>query len=152
MNRKKLIAFLIILALAFAVFKWPMNFDKFFAGNGDILILQINNGVINGVPFSETKRYIIVEGSDNYVEIQKLFSEHSFSKRFQSLFEKSAFKGDKGGVSFVVSFVDGDDLTELRFPYENGGLIVNNRIYSLSDASGLVSDLVKLLENVKTEE
>ena len=152
MIKKCVSIILVVVLLSITAFKWPMSFDAFFMEHDSVLVIQTKNDVINGVPSLETKRYTVNKGSDEYEQLKSLFADHSYHRRFSSLYDKTSFKGDKGETSYMISFAKGNDAVDLMLPYENGGVIIDSRIYSLSSYEKLVSGLEQILVNLIPEE
>lgn len=152
MNKKSIILLCAALVICFAAFKRPMSFDVFFMEYESVSVVQTKYDVVNGVPWTDTKHYTINKGSDEYKQLKALFGDHKYRRRISSLYDKASFEGDKGETSYMISFAKGIDAIDLMLPCENGGVVIDGRIYSLTAYEKLVSGLEQILVNLIAEE
>ena len=145
--RYKVLATGIIVAAVLAallLYFWPMKISDLINENQEIHITQIEMGIQDGEPYMDNENYCDLT-KEQRKDIIDLFQQYTYRRTPGTAFSDGSLSGISDRIIHVYAYDDGELLYTI-FITDTNGLSINERSYVLRDSSGLIQEILTVIE------
>lgn len=145
--RYKVLATGIIVAavlVALLLYFWPMKISDLINENQEIHITQIEMGIQDGEPYMDNENYCDLT-KEQRKDIIDLFQQYTYRRTPGTAFSDGSLSGISDRIIHLYAYDDGELLYTI-FITDTNGLSINERSYVLRDSSGLIQEILTVIE------
>lgn len=145
--RYKVLATGIIVAAVLAaslLYFWPMKISDLINENQEIHITQIEMGIQDGEPYMDNENYCDLT-KEQRKDIIDLFQQYTYRRTPGTAFSDGSLSGISDRIIHLYAYDDGELLYTI-FITDTNGLSINERSYVLRDSSGLIQEILTVIE------
>ena len=145
--RYKVLATGIIVAAVLAallLYFWPMKISDLINENQEIHITQIEMGIQDGEPYMDNENYCDLT-KEQRKDIIDLFQQYTYRRTPGTAFSDGSLSGISDRIIHLYAYEDGELLYTI-FITDTNGLSINERSYVLRDSSGLIQEILTVIE------
>lgn len=145
--RYKVLATGIIVAAVLAallLYFWPMKISDLINENQEIHITQIEMGIQDSEPYMDNENYCDLT-KEQRKDIIDLFQQYTYRRTPGTAFSDGSLSGISDRIIHLYAYDDGELLYTI-FITDTNGLSINERSYVLRDSSGLIQEILTVIE------
>ena len=143
---KVLVTGIIVAAVLAALLLYfrPMKISDLINENQEIHITQIEMGIQDGEPYMDNENYCDLT-KEQRKDIIDLFQQYTYRRTPGTAFSDGSLSGISDRIIHLYAYDDGELLYTI-FITDTNGLSINERSYVLRDSSGLIQEILTVIE------
>lgn len=143
---KVLVTGIIVAAVLAALLLYfrPMKISDLINENQEIHIIQIEMGIQDGEPYMDNENYCDLT-KEQREDIIDLFQQYTYRRTPGTAFSDGSLSGISDRIIHLYAYDDGELLYTI-FITDTNGLSINESSYVLRDSSGLIQEILTVIE------
>ena len=143
---KVLVTGIIVAAVLAALLLYfrPMKISDLINENQEIHIIQIEMGIQDGEPYMDNENYCDLT-KEQREDIIDLFQQYTYRRTPGTAFSDGSLSGLSDRIIHLYAYDDGELLYTI-FITDTNGLSINESSYVLRDSSGLIQEILTVIE------
>lgn len=143
---KVLVTGIIVAAVLAALLLYfrPMKISDLINENQEIHIIQIEMGIQDGEPYMDNENYCDLT-KEQREDIIDLFQQYTYRRTPGTAFSDGSLSGISDRIIHLYAYDDGELLYSI-FITDTNGLSINESSYVLRDSSGLIQEILTVIE------
>ena len=143
---KVLVTGIIVAAVLAALLLYfrPMKISDLINENQEIHIIQIEMGIQDGEPYMDNENYCDLT-KEQRKDIIDLFQQYTYRRTPGTAFSDGSLSGISDRIIHLYAYDDGELLYTI-FITDTNGLSINESSYVLRDSSGLIQEILTVIE------